>query len=68
MPRQKPGLKGPGSQELGPSVCPSDPGMPAPPWAWGGSLSPHNRLSDLCNAPSHSSPFEFEKEKKNSLD
>lgn len=65
MPRQKPGLKGPGSRELGSSVCPSDPGVPAPPRAWGGSLSPHDRLSDLRDPPSHSSSFEFEKEKKN---
>ena len=34
------------------------------PRAWGGSLSPYDRLSDLRDAPSHSSPFEFAKEKR----
>lgn len=34
------------------------------PWAWGGSLSPRDELSDLRDAPSHSSPFEFAKEKR----
>lgn len=39
--------------------------------AWGGSLSPHDRLDDLGLCPSHSRPFEFAKEgkkKKKALD